>query len=302
MTVLFELRPAAAAVRHHEVEIVRLEEIGVEAGCVLKPINVVPQHVGRAAAFLVLGGHHLVPESGEERDRGKTRLAEDETHDAAEEEAGRTLLLPHRRGHFLYGLAQRRIGEFREESLHAAQRLGEHLQKPKGANHLLQTGFLIQPERRRCRLETVRVRHELSENHVLHEGETLLVFPLAAKFGDQFACVNAAGAGRSARLAIETERHVLEELLALHEFPFLKLAHQRHAAARRGRLQEGLLVGWAVRQAHAAAHAVDEFYVIHDGLFLNGAWRSPTGPTGRCRRLTRRSSPDSGSLWGRTLP
>ena len=224
-----------------------------------------PEHVRRAAAFLGLGGDHLVAERREELHRGEARLAEKEAHDAAEEKAYRPLLLAYSRRHLVQGPAQRSRGKGRQEPLHPAERLREHLQEPERADHLLQAGFLVQPKRCCGNLQAVRMRHQLSEDQVLHHREPLLLLLLAAELRHQLAGVDTAGAGRGAGLAVEAQGDVLQEFLALHQLALLELAHQRHASAGRGRFQEGLLIGRAVRQAHAAAHAVDQLYVIHRG-------------------------------------
>ena len=256
--VLLQLSAAAAAVGDHEVQVIGPEKVSVEAGRLLDAGQVVAEHVGRAAALLRLRGDHPVAERGEEPYGGEARLAEDQAHHAAEKEADRPFLLSYSRSHLLQGLAQRFAGEGRQEPLHPAKGRREHLQKPKRADHLLHAGCLVETKRRGGCLQAVRVRHELSEDQLLHHGESLLLLLLAAELGHQLPGIHPAGAGRGAGLAVEAKGDVFQELLAIHQLSLLELAHQRHAPARRGGLQKAFLIGRAVRQAHAAAHAVDQ--------------------------------------------
>ena len=148
---------------------------------------------------------------------------------------------------------------------------------PSLTHQLLQAGPLIETERRHGGFQPVRMRHELPEDQIFHETEPGTLFPFAGEFRHQFPGIDSARAGRGARLAVEAERQVLKQQLRLVQFSLLHLPHESYPSPGRRRFKERLTVGRTRREAHAAAHAVNKFYVIHN-------W--PSKPTGNkpCNR------------------
>ena len=90
------------------------------------------------------------------------------------------------------------------------------------------------------------------------------VLPRYRLIRHQFAGVDPARAGRGAGLAVEAEREIFKQTLRLIQFALLQLADQSHAATRRGGFEERFLVGRTGGEAHAAAHTVYEFDVVHN--------------------------------------
>ena len=129
-------------------------------------------------------------------------------------------------------LPQRPIGKSRQEPLHPLQLLGEHLEEAEITHQSLQAGALIKTQRRHRSFKTIRMRHQFAEDEILHEVQPLPFLALAGEFRHQFAGIDAAGAGGSAGLAVETEGEEFEEALRLVKFAFLHFADQRHPPAR----------------------------------------------------------------------
>ena len=267
--VFLERAAAAGAVGHDEIDVQGEEKGDVDPGETPGGFALPFGQMGRPAALDLPRRDDIETLLGEDAGRLAGDLREDQAHRAAEEEADAAPFFAHGGDHLRDLQAQRR-GKGRQDPLHFGEGGGQDPVDPETANRPLKAEPLVEPGGQQGGFhQRGRREHPLQDKIPQHPGregrgvENLRLAP--AELHDRSDADPRRTSG-GAGLAVEAEKGLVPDGGGEFQTPLRDGAGKRRPAPGARSLPVRQRVGGADREAEAAAHALENGFVIRGVL------------------------------------